>query len=75
MEDTNRTLSVVMLISSAYFVTSSEIILDSIVVHRWDLQRLAVLNRQVKILNAAGATNDNFQKIICSEDDLRSRIF
>ena len=23
----------------------------------------------------AGAPNDNFRKIICSEDDLRSRIF
>ena len=31
--------------------------------------------RLVVLLNTSGAPNDNFRKIICSEDDLRSRIF
>ena len=32
-------------------------------------------NRTIMALGLAGAPNDNFRKIICSEDDLRSRIF
>ena len=31
--------------------------------------------RLVVLLNTSGAPNDNFRKIICSENDLRSRIF
>ena len=30
---------------------------------------------ETQIVHFAGAPNDNFQKNICSEDDLRSRIF
>ena len=32
-------------------------------------------NSESRHLKKTGAPNDNFRKIICSEDDLRSRIF
>ena len=36
---------------------------------------MAIIKLAVNVRHMSGAPNDNFRKIICSEDDLRSRIF
>ena len=39
------------------------------------LSGFELYSRWVPLVHLTGAPNDNFRKNICSEDDLRSRIF
>ena len=45
--------------------------------HAQQLVSIETFNRDIneQMKDAAGEPNDNFRKNICSEDDLRSRIF